>query len=109
MSNCLNSKYKVNINIGDHVAQLKSQFLRWKKMDSKMEEVMEVAILVTSPSRQKDFAKIIASVNTLQENIVTWKYVTSIFIEENKRLRNSTKGSEMIAKEERGSLTLVAG
>lgn len=72
-----------------HVAHTESQFFRLAAMGSGFKESLKVAILLSSVSNHEELVPTSASINTLKEETATWEYVKSIFIEENKRLRNT--------------------
>lgn len=56
-------------------------------MRTNIEEALMVALFLSSLRSHSKYVPIIASINTLLEDVLTWSYVTSIVIEEYKRLK----------------------
>lgn len=88
LNNLLNSKSKGNAEMSDRVAQLESQFTRLAAIGSSIEVQINVVTLLPSLSEQKKCAPTIATVLTIQNEIGTWSYVTSILIEQISSLKN---------------------
>lgn len=69
LKNLLNTELKDNIQMGDHIAWIKSQFFRLAVMSSKIEEQRKVAILLSSLSERQRSAYTIVSVKTIQDEM----------------------------------------
>lgn len=70
----------------DHISALEAQLSTLVSMDSNVSESMKVALLLSSLFNLTDYCSINASVNTFQQELTTWNYVSALFIKENKRL-----------------------
>lgn len=89
----LNTLLSMNLGtdteMGDHVSLMESQFARLASMGSMIDEEMRVAILLTSIGNRPEYAPMMASINTLQDSVTTWNYVTVLLIEESKWIKKN--------------------
>lgn len=77
--------------MADPVATLDSKFnyLASKHFETRI--LVETSIVLASVSDQSVLMSIIASVNTLKEHNAPWTYVTTLFIEKQKKLQKISK------------------
>lgn len=66
---------------------LESQYSKRNEIEMDVEEQMKIAIPVSSLSNHNEYSALIVSFNTHREEMATWKYVTIVLIDEQKRLQ----------------------
>lgn len=100
----LNNKLGRHGGMGDHVVNHESKFNRRESMNFEIRKTLEIAIPLTSISKLPVYAAIIASVNTLKEIDSTWTYVTTVFIEEQKRVMKIDTDTRKAPTDKHGTL-----
>lgn len=107
-NNWINTRYDQRTEMDDHVLQLESQFARLAFMDYIVEESMHVVILLSPLIVCVGYAPIMASVNTVDEEVPTCNYVPRNFIEESKSLKSSLTTTETRPRAVSGQLAPMA-
>lgn len=86
LNNLLNVKLNRMSGMGDLIPTHEAQFLRIASMNSSVSDSLKVTLLIASLSNMSEYRSIIASVNTIQQKLRTWSYVSMFFIGESRRL-----------------------
>lgn len=73
-------------------------------MRSVVEDTMKIAIIISSLKNCNKCAPIIALVNSMKEEMVTWNHVATVFVEENKRLISRAEPSNFTSGRDGGYL-----
>lgn len=96
----LNTKYDKELDMGDHVSIMESQFAQLVVMGSTVDESMRLAFLIYPLNNQTVYELVISFIRTLGKRRTTWDDVSAIVVEKQNRLRNkSTRGSGDALKE----------
>lgn len=73
-------------DIGDDASYFKSQVTRHKVMGTELEKTFKLALLLYSLTNLTNYQTFRTSINTLSEKMTSWDYVTTVLIEEEKRV-----------------------
>lgn len=84
--------------MGDHVSHLESRFSRPLVMGINLEKELELALLYLTISNLVEYQTTITTINDLPEQTTIWDYVTTLFIEEAKRMAQKTEGISTITE-----------
>lgn len=104
LNNLLHTDLEGIKEIDYHVVILESQFSSLVAMTTTVEESMKIATIVTSLSNFTNIAPIVTSVSTIQESMITWDYVTMLFIKNSSRLSHlHTVGRDTAFQESTGT------
>lgn len=95
LNSLLNTELQSNLDMGNYIPLLESQYSRLNAMGMKVEEQMRINIIINSLANDKDYSASVASLYTLNEKKATWEYVAVIFILEQKRLQPN-EGSKLV-------------
>lgn len=89
----LSTQHKSNMNTANHIARLESQFSLLAVMRKNFEEEFKVIKVLSSLGGHRDYMPTIASLNTLQEEMVACNYVINLVTEQYKRLKQESTGT----------------
>lgn len=87
LGDSLSTQYKSDMNMADHVACFESKFSRLVITRTNIKEGFKGVLSLSSFGGHREYVPTIASINTLQKEVLTHSYVTNVAIKDHKWLK----------------------